>query len=254
MKARQETPNRALENARSQASLRSLAPSMRIAQVLIVPTLAALLSTQGCSTNPWVSIPELDRSIVPYSTLRAGWVTEADVRRELGAPPFEEPTKGGGKEWVYPVRANSDRRSGVHPAGVIPAPILRVQFDSRGVVSDWYFIHPRTLERLKITETVAEARYSMSAICRRGPMTELEAVLRQGRSTMAEVNRLANSIGAPYRFPNPRKASTADGETWDMYVERPSPLLIRPFYYSIEFDSSGVVTRDWQPGGYGGCI
>jgi hypothetical protein len=226
---------------------------MRRTHVGIALVLASALSAQGCGSKSNVSVPELDRLQVSYSTLHSGKVTESLVRRKLGDAPISGRLKGSGKSStyaMYAVRAWS-------PAGLyVPAAVLRVHFDSVGVVSDWYFLHPRTYQRLTITETLPEAESAVSHICgaeQRTPMPKLETVLQKGRSKMADVNQLTRSYRPPEGFPHPRKVPIANGETWDYHVDRPSPLFIPPFYFIIEFDAAGVASFD-MVSGYGGCI
>jgi len=225
---------------------------MRRAHVGIALVLASALSAQGCASKSNVAVPELDRLQVSYSTLHSDKITSSLVRRELGNAPVGGRLKEGGKSStyaIYAVRAWS-------PAGLyVPAPILRVHIDSDGVVSDWYFLHPRTYQRLAITETLTEAQSAVSHICgadQRAPMPILETVLQKGRSKIADINQLTRSYRPPEGFPHPRKVPTANGEVWDYHVDRPSPLFIPPFYFIIEYDAASVKTFD-MVSGYGGC-
>lgn len=217
--------------------------------------LAALLSAQGCARSAAVSIPELDGSVVPYSRLHFGKITEADVRHEFGDPPVDEQTKDGGKIWIYPVRAFHG--TPLSRLGLVLAAILRVEFDRAEIVSDWYFLDPRTHRRLGVTETLSDALGAVTAICgARGSASRqivLEPVLQRGRTTMAEVKHLGLAAMPPASFASPRTVPGSRGQAWDIYVDRPSPVFVPPFYYIIGFNAAGVATSGGATG-YGGCI
>ncbi len=232
---------------------------MQCTRALIFVALVPLLFAQGCTHPAAVAIPELDSSVISYSRLESGKLTEAEMRQQFGESPADHQMKGGERLLIYPIRVWTPVRR-----GIVPAAILRVQFDRGGVVTDWYFFHPRTNQRLEVAETLSEAQYAVSQICKadgRAPMLVLETNIQRGQSTMGDIHRLMVEFTYlifrfhPSRgFPYPRKVPIANGEAWDFYVDRPSPIFIPPFYYYIEFNPAGVAKSRGGASGYGGCI
>ena len=121
-----------------------------------------------------------------------------------------------------------------------------------------------TNEQLQIRETLDDATRSMSGVCRWPTESQivLETAILRGQSTMEDViselpedSVWTHVAGEPVEWIlHPRKMSTPEGQVWDYFVDRPSPVFIPPFYYQFPIDQSGVVRRGWMFHAYGGCL
>lgn len=204
---------------------------------------AILVSTVACSQP--VAVPELDSQIISIVGIAGN--TSTDVLHRLGEPSARR-VVGAEVEWEYAVRSSPGawgRRAGA----------LRIEFSTSGVVSDWYFLDPRTGVRLPITETLAAARQYLARICGQ-PIAEvgLEAGIRRGRTTTSEIVALLEPVA---RYTRRKETTTTSGIAWDYDVDRPSPVFIPPFYVVLHFGgqdvgSPGTVMFAYAEG-YGGC-
>jgi hypothetical protein len=207
---------------------------------------AIVVSTTAACTQQ-VAVPELDSQVI--DTVGMAGRTSAEVLQRLGEPSVRR-VNGTQPEWDYAIRTfqsgDALRRAGV----------LRIEFGHTGVVSDWYFLDPRSRARLPVRETLAAARRYLGRICKQ-PIREvnLEAGIRRGETTPSEIADLLEPLA---RYTRRREISTGSGLAWDYDVDRPSPVFIPPFYITVTFGdkfvgSQGLVTSA-VPQGYGGCI
>lgn len=209
---------------------------------------AILVSTAvACSPSPSVPVPELDSQIIDIAGIAGN--TSTDVLHRLGEPSARR-VVGGEVGWEYAIRSLNSRGALRRRAGD-----LRIEFSDSGVVSDWYFLDPRTSVRLPITETLAGARQYLARICRQ-PIAEvdLEAGIRRGRTTTSEIVALLEPVA---RYTRRKETATTSGIAWDYDVDRPSPVFIPPFYVEVHFGgqdvgSPGTVMFAYAEG-YGGC-
>ena len=239
---------------------RALVPVLACCAVLACEVLACAGGLFHRSVKP-VSVPGIDRHGAALSAvqgLRKG-ATEKEVLGVLGEPADRRRSCVPGETaWRYPIRAWSDNANG---ARIVPAPLLRITFDSEGLLSAMLFVDPVTGEPLPIEESLDEAtrwfdRLSPDPVPRR---IELERSLRVGVSRPADVERLLGEwrpdpgCGPGGEFPILREARSRGGEIREYYVDRPSPLFIPPRYLIASFDDRGLLMVWWlqqtYPGG-----
>jgi hypothetical protein len=194
----------------------------------------------------------------PWDSIDEGEQTEAEVVRLLGRPaaklsaPFAE-----GEVLVYPVI-----RSGW--AGYSHAPVLRIDFDSAGMVQDVGFFQPQTGERLPVREKLERARKRLS--CGRSivdgthsgvrPEVAVDKI-RAGQSTREDVVKILAAFEPPppmQAVPFPRKGIARSREIWEYYVDRPSPLFIPSELRAVVvLYTDGVSYKSFERG-YSGCV
>jgi len=192
--------------------------------------LVALVLLAGCYSS--IALPEVDTYGVPCAPDVLKGKNEEEITSIL-APLTIDSIYG------YPIRTRPYTAKHI----CVPAPLLEVVFDSGGVAVDQHFVHPRTGERLLVAETLNEADRRRSSECRPPPRIELDSIVRE-KMTNVEV---ANLLGRPADV-----APTNEGEIWRYYVDRPSPLFVRPSYLQVRYQNGRVVAA-FAPGSGGGC-
>jgi hypothetical protein len=193
----------------------------------------------------------------PWGSIHEDAQTEAEVVRLLGPPAAKLPAPfADGVELVYPVRSGW--------AGYSHAPVLRIEFDSAGLVQDVGFFQPQTGERLPVREKIERARKKLS--CGRSivdgthfgvrPEVALEQI-RPGQSGREDVVEVLTAFEPPpsmLTVPFPRKGTANSREIWEYYVDRPSPLFIpAKLEATVTIYSDGVFSRGFQRG-FTGCV
>jgi hypothetical protein len=195
----------------------------------------------------------------PWDSIRDDGLTEVEVVGLLGPPAAILPPPsyfGEGKVLVYPLRSGW--------AGYSHAPVLRIEFDSAGLVRDMGFLQPQTGEHLPVREKLERARKRLS--CGRSivdgthfgvrPEAALEEI-RPGESRREDVVEVLAAFQPPpsrRTVPFPRKWMAGSHEIWEYYVERPSPLFFpaqtEAWFYFI---SDGTFLRNFNRG-FSGCV
>jgi hypothetical protein len=194
----------------------------------------------------------------PWDSIGEDAKTEVEVVRLLGPPAAKLPAPfAEGVELVYPVRSGW--------AGYSHAPVLRIEFDSAGLVQDVGFFQPQTGERLPVREKIERARKKLS--CGRSivdgthfgvrPEVALEQI-RPGQSGREDVVEVLAAFEPPppsmLTVPFPRKGTAESREIWEYYVDRPSPLIIpAKLEATVTIYSDGVFSRGFQRG-FTGCV
>ncbi len=222
--------------------------------VVALPVCFGLL---GCVT-PWsvgvkpVPVEEIDAhgiSLAQVHKLKSGDRAESVVL-VLGEPADRRPSCVPGRTlWRYPIRAWNDW---VDSGEIVPAVLLRINFDASGTLTDWGFVDPLTGRSLPVAETLDDASRWFASLAAAPPPTprriKLDETLIRGRTTEADVERalgqwrpdLYCSNGGP--VPVVRKTKVELGSVWEWYVDRPSPLFVPPRYLVASFDDKGALT------------
>jgi hypothetical protein len=210
---------------------------------------AAALLLYACSSDSGAPFP--------WDSIDDGKMTEAEIVRLLGRPaaklraPFAE-----GEVLVYPVRSGW--------AGYSHAPVLRIEFDSAGLVQDVGFFQPQTGKRLPVREKLKRARKRLS--CGRsivdgthfGVRPELAVdKIRPGQSTREDVVEILAAFEPPppmLAVPFPRKWIGESREIWEYYVDRPSPLFIPSGLSAVIGLYTDGVSYKSLDRGFSGCV
>ncbi len=146
---------------------------------------------------------------------------------------------------------------------IVPAVLLRTEFDGSGVLTDWGFVDPLTGRSLPVVETSDEASRWFRSLSSAPPpiplQVKLDETLTRGRTTQLDVERLLGQwqpdlhCGNGGPVPMVTKRTVGSGSVWDWDVDRPSPLFVPPGYLVATFDDTGAL-RVWHleqtyPGG-----
>jgi hypothetical protein len=219
------------------------------------PAPALALAATGCAflsggVRP-VDVPALDRGGTSLAALRGlpAGTPAAELIRLLGEPADRVRACGPSREvvWRYPIRAWNDRVS--QAPRVVPAPLLRIELDDRGLIRDWRFVHPVSGEPLPLDRREEDERAWFAGLSEapgpRPPLIALADLLRPGRAGGPAVEALRAawqpdllcSRGGP--VPVARRPTTAGGEAWEVFVDRPSPFFVPPHYLLASFDDGG---------------
>lgn len=223
------------------------------------------LSLQACGLLLWehvhpVPVPEIDRLGVDLARARAlpKLAPAESVVALLGKPADKRESLPNRIEWRYPIRAWNDMAN--NPK-IVPAVLLRIRFDARGIVKDWTFVDPRFGRPVAIHETLDEASRWFESLANAPsptpPRIELAKVLIRDYSTQSEVERVLGQwkpwCTGCLPLPVVRKTRAEAGDVWDWYVDRPSPLFIPPMYLIASFDHDDRLIvwylRTTYPGG-----
>lgn len=224
-------------------------PPSRATAVLL---LQWLLLTPG-STKFDVDVPDVDSYTIDVKGLRNGETSKSEVLKLLGKPAYVF-SDVLGTEWWYPIRTK------LHP--IVPAPVLKVWFDTAGRVSDWAFFHLQTGRRLRILESAEETKRWYASMCDPPTWMEIDGIIKKGVTTREELTAAfqwwklfgRGEKETPTYFKKvtqPIRVEEDGVDTMILYVDRPSPAYVPPFYLRLIF--SGEVLRIWSFEGYGGC-
>jgi len=212
------------------------------------------------STGMLVAVPEIDRHAVSLLQVQkiAKGNTEDDLLHVLGEPADRRPSCIPGRiVWRYPIRAWNNRTDG----GVVPAALLRITFDDQGVVKDWGFVDPISMQPLPVQESPEVASRWFKRISQSPPTPPrivIERSITKGQSTMVDIERVFGQwqpklgCGSGGAVPIVRKLRSDSEVVWEYYVDRPSPLFIPPHYLIADFDMNGVLQVWWFEGTYPG--
>lgn len=220
---------------------------IRVVPGLLLVLLGGLLA--GCGTQE-TPLPEVDRYKLDFQKIVDGQ-RDREVRSLIGPPAFiidPDSEAFRGTTWIYPVRFGNTGRC------CVPAPLLRVAFDSRGQVKGWGFLHPVTGSEMAVKETLEEVDKKRRRKCNPPPRIVLRSGIKAGVSNREEVEMLLRLPWAnvfPWNKTTVRKLIEKEGEMWTYFVDRPSPVYTPSFLYVVEF-RNGVVASQWLAG-YGGC-
>ncbi|MBI4843299.1 MAG: hypothetical protein HY809_03110 [Nitrospirae bacterium] len=198
----------------------------------------------GAKSVPVQEADNLGISLARIQNLKRGEKEEA-VTALLGKPADRRQSCLPGEViWRYPIRAWNDM---IALPEVVPAAILRVNFDSSGIVAAWGFVDAITGRSLQVRESLNKASRWFRSISPppAPPYIELQKVLLIGRASRADVEKALGQwqpdLFCGYGGPVPivKKNPVQSGEIWDWYVDRPSPLFIPPRYLVVTFDDKG---------------
>jgi hypothetical protein len=167
----------------------------------------------------------------------------------LGEPADRRPSCVPGEVvWRYPIRAWNDM---ANSREIVPAVLLRINFDTSGTLTHWGFVDPLTRRSLPVVETSDDAsrwfRSLSDAPPPIPPRVELDATLIRGQTTQRDVERMLGQwqpdlhCGNGGPVPVVRKTKADSGSVWDWYADRPSPLFVPPGYLVASFDDTGAL-------------
>lgn len=211
---------------RSECSLRRC--GWRIAALLVAMLVSA------CDDND-LSLPAVDASPYPEFKQYLG-APVADVRAALGEPDIAAIQGADSEEWAYAVRCCDPAH-----AWRVPAVHLRLFFDGQGVLRDWGFFHPRTGERMEVTESLEQARRQLPACSK---FRLIADIFKVGETEQYETPLLLQQYSAlgveSYVRTVPWVEKHGDGAMLTFFVDRPSPFLWPPAFHIMMIQNGRV--------------